>query len=287
MKSIPLAVVSCLFLLGVAQADDNFERFVVIPSDAAPIIDGALDDWDPALFSTISVTPAVKDDDQNLIGDANIEVAMTLVNDRIYMAFRWPDSTESDLFRPWEWKVSKYKRGKQRDDMLAVRFSLSDAYDRSMLAPVNYEVDLWLWSAGRSNFIGFADDYLHTIGTRYIEDAAEYEIPTGETIYIDRQLDAGTVGYDTSKPDLTTKTEQKVGSISANAASQGSVADVQAKGIWSEGFWTVELTRLLDTGNDDDRALTTESPIITQFAIFDNINAEHKSVSEPYWLILP
>lgn len=287
MKLIQLAVVFCLVITGFAQAEEPYENFVVSLAESAPVLDGDLSDWNPAQFKTLSVSAAIEDDSKNLIGDAEINVAMSVVGDRIYMAFRWPDSSKSDLYRPWEWKVSAYKRGQIRDDMLAVRFSLSEAYDRSMLTATNYEVDLWVWSAGRSNLIGFADDYRHRITTKYIEDAAEYELPDGEIIYIDRSLDSGEVGYGTFTPDRKTKTEQKVDAVSVLGDSTGSLADVTAKGVWNDGFWSVELSRLLNTGNADDRALISGEPVITQFAVFDKNNAEHKSVSEPYWLILP
>jgi hypothetical protein len=34
----------------------------------------------------------------------------------------------------------------------------------------------------------------------------------------------------------------------------GSAADVQAKGEWANGKWTLELARKLNTGNPDDAA---------------------------------
>ena len=37
----------------------------------------------------------------------------------------------------------------------------------------------------------------------------------------------------------------------------GSAADVRAKGKWSDGRWTLELSRRLNTGHDDDTPLDT------------------------------
>ena len=36
----------------------------------------------------------------------------------------------------------------------------------------------------------------------------------------------------------------------------GSRADVRAKGVWSNGQWTIEFARKLNTGHDDDVAFT-------------------------------
>ena len=285
-KSI-IAVVVSLLTVGFTYAEDDFESLAAVPGSTAPVIDGDLSDWAAEEFSSIAISSAIKDDPDNAIGDADIDVAIRTVGDRIFVAVQWPDLSNSDEYRPWEWKVSRYKRGKQRDDMLAIRFSLSDAYDRSMLTKIDYEVDVWVWSAGRSNLIGYADDYKHHISTSHIEDAAEYELPDGTIVYIDRSTDAGEFGYGTLKPESKEKTTQKLYSVSANGPNTGSLGDVIAKGKWKEGYWTVELSRLLDTQNDDDRALHSGSDIVAQFAVFDENNAEHKSVSEPYWLVLP
>ena len=42
----------------------------------------------------------------------------------------------------------------------------------------------------------------------------------------------------------------------SNRRPVGSRADIQARGCWREGVWTVELARKLDTGHDDDVAFT-------------------------------
>jgi hypothetical protein len=282
-----IAMIACLLTLGYAYAEDKFASLQVSAADNAPTIDGDLSDWKTADFTALSITSAIEDDADNAIGDASIDVAMQVIGDRIYMAVRWPDPTMSDNYRPYEWKVNRYKRGKQRDDLLAVRFSLSDAFDRSMLTTIDYEVDVWVWSAGRSNLIGFADDYKHHISTQHIQDAAEYELPDGTIVYIDRSTDTGEFGYGTQKPESSVKTTQKVDSVSIEGPNTGSLGDVIAKGQWHDGYWTVELSRLRDTQHADDRALLAGDQVITQFAVFDENNAEHKSVSEPYRLVLP
>lgn len=252
-----------------------------------PTIDGNLKEWPLDAFQKVLINSAIDGDEKNSVGEISIEFASAIDNERIYFAIRWPDTTESIKYRPWTWKGTKYRRSKTRDDMLALRFEQSGDFNRSMIADADYVADVWVWSAGRSNIIGYADDYTHTISTNYIENASEYESPSGNIVYIDRNKDAGVQGYKTFKPNLKVKTTTSVKSIQFTGESSGSVSDVRAKAIWSDGFWSLEISRKLDTGNEDDKAFLPGSRILSQIAIFNKNFEEHKSVSEPLILILP
>ncbi len=51
---------------------------------------------------------------------------------------------------------------------------------------------------------------------------------------------------------------------------KGSRADIKGKGFWKDGKWKVEMRRLLDTGNDDDKQLRNQRRYTVAFAIFKN-----------------
>ncbi len=59
----------------------------------------------------------------------------------------------------------------------------------------------------------------------------------------------------------------------------GSVADIEAKGVWREGYWHLEMRRKLDTGHADDANLAASPERLGAIAIFNQGYAEHKSVS--------
>jgi len=288
MTNLQCKILSAL-LLSLSIMAQAQEPLTLSPgvSASAPVVDGNISDWDSSLFTTIAITPAIDEDTNNNLGEINAELAVLVANQHLYVAVKWPDPTESTEYRPWEWKGSKYRKGKDRDDMLAFRLEFSGEYDRSMLTKSIYMADVWVWSAARSNPAGYADDYLHTITTEYIENAAEYELDDGTIIYIDRSFDAGDKGYQNFKPDLKVKTETKVSSLEITSAQSRSAADVTAKGVWQDGFWVVEMSRALDTGNTDDKALISGQKVLSQIAIFEAINAEHKSISEPILLSIP
>jgi hypothetical protein len=285
LKYVIFLALIALSIAGFAQEVRLFEPTVM---SVEPEIDGDISDWQTEEFQTIPISSAIKDDEKNRIGKSSVELAMRIVGDRIYFATRWADNSESLVYRPWVWRGNRYRRGKTHDDKIALRFEISGEYNRSMIVDTDYVVDVWVWSSARSNLIGMAEDQIHTISTKPIENAPEYEAENGKIIYIDRINDSGTHGITSRKPaNRKVKTETRLTSIEVVGPAQGSIADVSAKGVWKDGFWTTEFSRKLDTGNSDDRAFTSGDRIHFQLAVFNESQEEHKSISEPALLIIP
>jgi len=248
---------------------------------AQPTVDGQLDDWSEATWYDVPIKPAVDGDTKNRTGEITVRLASTVVGDRIYIAMRWPDQKADTSYKDWVWSGSKYRRGKNVDDMVALRFDMAGDYDSCMLSEQEYEVDVWRWSAGRSNPAGYATDMWQLITTRFLDQAAEYEGPSGKMVYIRKGKDEGTAIYANTRPNRKVKTADSLPGIQQNSAPDGSVADVRAKGVWADGFWNLEFSRALDTGNSDDAALNQGSAVtkIGAIAVFNRAASEHKSVS--------
>lgn len=263
----------------LASADQP-RQLEVAALDFEPQIDGDLSEWRLLEPYLIRITPAIDDDSKNRTGTIEVEFWCGVIGDRLHVAARWPDDAPDTDFRPWEWRNNKYRRSKVRDDMFALRFAMAGEYNRSMIADANYVVDVWVWSAGRSNKIGKASDYKHSISLDLIEDVAEYQTEAGNTVYIDRDKDEGYIGYRSLKPGKD-KTVHRVPSIDADQPASGSIADVTAKGVWRNGYWELEMQRLLDTGHADDARLFAGLEILGQIAVFNKIGSKHKSISEP------
>ncbi|QRJ65809.1 hypothetical protein IWH25_18820 [Azospira restricta] len=256
----------------------------------APAVDGNLDDWGRDGWVKVPVKPAVAanerakygldGEDRNHTGAITVELKAGVAGGRLFVAARWPDDAADTAYRGWEWSGSRYVEGKARDDMFALRWHLDGDFDRSMLSGNGYRVDVWLWSAGRSNALGLAEDMVHEISTRSIDNAAEYAVQGVGTVYIKKHRDAGDPLYKAVRPPKTQGAE-RIESVELNAKAAGSSADVQAKGGWKGGFWQLELARKLDTGNADDRAFAAGGKVTGQIAVFNRAGDEHKSVSEP------
>ena len=60
----------------------------------------------------------------------------------------------------------------------------------------------------------------------------------------------------------------------------GSIADVEAKGVWRDGRWYLEMSRKLDTGHDDDVVIPVNGSVEIAVALFNNVNSEKHSVSD-------
>jgi hypothetical protein len=251
----------------------------------SPQVDGDLAEWRSLEPYTIEVAPAIEDDDRNHTGVLEVKLWAGRSETEMYVAAQWPDDTADTDFRPWHWRGNKYRRSKRRDDMFALRFALSGEFNRSMIADANYMVDVWVWSAGRSNRIGLASDYRHRISLSMIENAPDYETEGGNTVYIDRMQDQGSIGFRTLKPGKN-KIASRLSSIDFGQAS-GSVSDVAASGRWQAGQWTLELRRSLDTGHDDDVRFFVGQEIMGQIAVFNRSGGQHKSVSEPLLFRFP
>jgi hypothetical protein len=245
----------------------------------APKIDGDTSEWVDG-WTTVHIIPAVAGDKDNDTGEIDVQINARVVGDQFYMAARWPDPEESRDYQPWEKKGSKYKRDrKERDDMFAVRFHLGGEYDACMVSRTNYDVDVWLWSAGRSDVVSRADDMSHKISLDIIENAAEAKHADGHTVYIKKSYDDGERGYDrTDKPEKGSG--DRLPGIHAAKAPSGGVADVEAKGVWSGGEWHLEMKRVLKTGAADDVDLSSVARLLGAIAVFNEGYSDHKSVSE-------
>lgn len=246
---------------------------------APPMVDGQLEEWNKEGWVTVPIRSAIPDDNQNLTGPIEVRLAAGVFGDRFYLAADWPDPEADTLYKPWKWEKSQYKRGKNRDDMFAIRFQIGDSYDECMFTKKDYRVDVWQWSAGRSDLAGLAEDAMHILSTAPVENAAEYEMPGGGMVYIQKPRDAGEPFYENAQPDTKTKQADELPGIVQTGKGSGSLVDVTAKGVWSNGRWRVEFSRSMNTGHPDDRAFAPGDRIPSGIAVFNKGASEHKSVS--------
>lgn len=127
-------------------------------------------------------------------------------------------------------------------------------------------IDLWEWSAARSSVGGHADDWSYVAAA----PTANGRVPDdGMPGWIENEL-AGEpelmheAGFSISPVLLEVDAVPLMGTPSAGdtiphqiiTTSDGSRADVSSAAVYDATTfrWTIELRRLLDTGNDDDRA---------------------------------
>ena len=247
---------------------------------SSPELDGDISEWPADGWQRVAMKPAKENDKQNRTGEIEVELQLATDQQHLYVAARWPDPDQSTDYKNWEWKGNRYKRGKRLDDMFALRFHLDGDYHQCMIAEVTYRVDVWLWSAGRSNPAGYANDMWHLVTIDPLENAAEYEVsPGGATVYIRKKNDAGEAIFKNTRPNRKKFQGNTLPGVEQTGNASGSVADVSAKATWQDGYWSLEMRRALDTGHEDDTPIAPGSELRGAIAAFNRTGADHKSIS--------
>ena len=249
-----------------------------------PTIDGKADDdaWKTAKELVVKIDQPDEETPKKTISikavhDGN-EICFLLV---------WADPDKNDQHSPFIWKdPAGYEPDEEKvEDACTLAFELEGKFDSDMKAGIESKWDVWEWGAARTNPSGYALDRTHVysrqapappIKARRLTDRS------GGQIYFSHPIDAGTPCY--TKIEVP---EKKTTPIVLQYPSQkptGSAADVQAKGEWANGKWTVEFKRKLNTGNKDDTAFVVGKSCGMAVATFDKAEKGDHDVSKAFQL---
>jgi hypothetical protein len=218
-----------------------------------PVVDGAGGD---AAWRTARETKVVAKGVFPANASKSTEVALRSVHTdtHVYVLVRWRDETRDDQAqKPFAWDPGKnaYAEGPEREDMFALAFEHTGPFTADMLSPVEAVWDVWHWKASRTNPQGFAMDRTHRYTRQQWEGKGRsHTARDGQPIWITRLEDAGDT-VEKKQPAPTSRAADKVPQYLPGTPT-GSAADVHGKGAWSNGWWTLELERKLDTGHPDD-----------------------------------
>jgi hypothetical protein len=152
-----------------------------------------------------------------------------------------------------------------------------------MLAGAEVQTDLWTWRAGRTDASGYAEDATMVLSFQRIPRVNSYQTRNGRTVWVKEEPDAGSLPYQA----------QVVGAYAGDRIPRyvprtpsGSMADVQAKGSWKDGYWTVEFSRKLVTGDPADVVFAPGREISFSVAVFDHREGIDHSTSKELTLKL-
>lgn len=260
--------------------------------------------WTDAPVLTVHTKATVKGQPDG--ADVNVQAAYD--SKSITLRLVWADATESNLNKAWTWDGSKFTRSKELGDRMGILFPIENNAEFASKGctaachnadadqekwwmgteKADLSYDLWQWTAATTNPIGQAqDEWLNVL-----EDPADTESAThgdaltsgGSLSNLNQAKDgpgfmhaadlvASFIITGEQTPLDTSKLAK--GAIippSILAPWVGSRGDVQAKGVWQAGQWTVVLLRALDTGHDDDVVLTPTKSYPLGIALFDHID---------------
>jgi hypothetical protein len=274
----------------------------------APVIDGKVDKiWDGVRAVKVTASEGPQ-------GDVEISLKVLHTEKDVYFLFQWPDKTQS-LNRLYEFTGSEWKKLKGGEDRFNLMWDIANTTkefpakgctvachkeDKKVSLKTNgptERMDVWHWKAQRSNPAGYADD--QWLGHE-VKKVGEEEIA--------RDNDAKTAGgysdnwdKEAKRPKYTFKGGVKPGPIllkkdgveikdaKFKAGDRlprevlekpvGSRGDIEAKGVWDKGRWTLELRRARNSGDKENDVQFTDPnrPYYFGISVHDDEGDENHS----------
>jgi DMSO reductase family type II enzyme heme b subunit len=256
-----LAALALSMPAGAATAQQELQAR---PAEQPITLDGEVEDWVgiPGIVVPLS----------GIGGAERVELTAAIRGNRIYMLVVWDDPTRSDLHKPHKWNEAAYTYEKtdQMEDRFAISFEMSGEFSANKIGGSEFTADVWHWKADRSNRAGLAHDKWWRVSRTPFERSREFRTPDGDAVYLVRPSDAGDQLYKPARYHL--KQNDLMPGYEINPAPSGSIADVQARGVWRDGRWYLELSRLLTTGHDDDVPIPAAGTIEIAVAVFDGVS---------------
>lgn len=247
------AAILAMAVLPVQSHAAEVPKLVAAKITQAPTLDGNADDaaWQPAKPVEV-VAKGVMPKTRGTSSTVTLRAAYT--DTHLYLLVQWTDATKSEAgHKTWVWDATKnaYAEDTDREDALSIAFEHTGPFTADMLSGDEAVWDVWHWKAFRTNPQGFAMDRSHHyFKSQPTVKANQHTAKDGSDVWIARPEDGG----DTVEKKQAAPTENKGARVPQylHGTPTSSAADVQAKGAWADGKWTLELARKLDTGNADD-----------------------------------
>jgi hypothetical protein len=260
-------VISSLILAGFAYPVPPDTSGLVLEAGRTGqqiVLDGEIEDWRDIPGIVVSLTGTG--------GPSEVELRAAVRADRIYLLAVWQDRTKDVQHKPYVWNeaMQAYDKAERMEDRFAIAFAKKGKFTANKLDGSEFEADKWHWKAARSNPAGLAHDKHWKVSRTPFEGGREFQGADGGSVYLARPSDAGDQLYKPTRYYL--RQADVMPGYEINMQAQGSVADVKAKGVWRDGYWYLELSRLLETGHDDDTAFPSEGTVEIAVAVFDGIS---------------
>jgi hypothetical protein len=249
---------------------------VSMPVTAGPTIDGHADEpfWETA--------PAITTLDCSSQRPVTLKSVYT--TDAVFFLVTYPDGAPSETHKTWIWDAKKqiYREGPDREDVFIFKWSMSgNNVSLALRDAESHRSDVWYWKACRTNPSGHADDKGQGMSLEAGPDARPIPSPKYGTLYFRRWGDTGEPAYE-EKFFFEYQGERLTKYVPQQPT--GSRADPRAKGVWSNGQWTVEFARQLDTGHDDDIVFTPGEVYLFGVSCYEmSYNIVHPSWSQPLY----
>jgi hypothetical protein len=238
---------------------------------SSPILDGKATDWQSVKSVTLSLRPTVEGTFET---PDKVEVKAGYFGDEVFFYFKWQDETEDLIHKPFVWNedLSRYKNGEAREDRLAMQFEMSGSYTTDWASGNQFTADMWHWKSSRSEPHGLAHDKSTQISTEKMLKSYRLSISDGKFVYIKRPSDEGSKIYTTKRYAVKDKNVMPKYILPKEVS--GSVSDVKTRALWENGYWSLEMKRVFNTGHDDDVVFSKDKKLKAGIAIFNRSENE-------------
>jgi hypothetical protein len=248
-----VAALAVMTSVALSSHAADTEKLVAAKVSTPPALDGKADD--PAWKSAKPVEVVAKGVMPKTRGTSSaVTLRAACTDTHVYLLVQWTDATKSDSgHKTWVWDAAKnaYAEDTDREDALSIAFEHTGPFTADMLSGEEATWDVWHWKAFRTNPQGFAMDRSHHyFKSQPTVKANKHPAKDGSDEWIARPEDSG----DTVEKKQAAPTENKGARVPQYlpGTPTASAADVQAKGAWADGKWTLEFARKLNTGHADD-----------------------------------
>ena len=303
MKRLTWVWLAAVIVVAGYPAGAGAEEVEVIAKKVtqAPTIDGKSDKpWDSVKATKVTASDGPQ-------GDVEISIKTLYTDKDIYVLLQWSDKTMS-LNRMYELSGTEWKKVKGNEDRFALMWdignTMKDFPSKGCTAACHKEgkevslrtggpgerLDVWHWKAHRTNPAGYVDDqWLGNEIKKNGEATARGNDAKTAGGYVDNWdqeakrpkftfKDGVTPGPVLLKKDAMEIKDYgkfKAGDLLPREVLEkpaGSRGDIEARGVWDRGRWTLEIRRTRDTGDKDHDIQFTDAARAYFFgiAVHDN-----------------
>ncbi len=269
----------------------------------APAIDGKADKvWDSVKATKVTASEGPQ-------GDVEISLKALYTDKDVFFLVQWPDKTMS-LGRMFELAGKEWKKAKGGEDRLSLMWDMGmkefgakgcaaachkQGKEVSLRTTAAGErLDVWHWKAQRTNPVGYVDD--QWLGhEKKGESARDNDAKTagGYADNWDKEAKRPKFGFKEGvKPgpvllkkdavELKDWGKFKSGDQLPREVLEkptGSRGDIEAKGVWDKGRWTLEVRRARDTGDKEHDIQFTDAsrPYLFGVSVHDSAGDDEHS----------
>ncbi len=309
MVTLSMVVVSALVGGGATWAAEIEVAARKVKDAEAPQIDGKVDKvWDSVRAAKVAASEGPQ-------GKVEISLKVLYTDRDVYVLFQWPDKTES-LNRLYEFDGKEWKKVKGNEDRFNLMWDINNTIkdfskkgctaachkrDKEVELRTNgpgERGDIWHWKAQRSNPPGYADDQwlgyeMKKEGDEETARGNDAKTSGGYSSNFDKAMKGPKYTFKEGVkpgPFLLKKDAVEIKDYGKFKAGDrlprevlekpvGSRGDVEAKGVWANGRWTLEMKRARDTGDkeNDVQFVDPERPYYFGISVHDNDDAERHS----------